>query len=555
MGASVSGNETNKQGGLGISQKVLLVAAVSLLAVFAFAAIFVVMRTTATTRAEADRTAQEFASLVAMAVSGFGMSGDMATLEVFLKQARESKAFADLHVVRAPTTVADFQARASAEARDELDKKAIETRQAIQLPDTEHHLIRYVLPSLARESCLQCHAAAKLNDVLGVTSVSVSTESGDLAENRLTWTLLAIFLASFVLELALLWLGATLLVARPIRRSAGMFKDLYDGDGDLTKRLAVTSRDEIGEMAEHFNGFAGKVHRVVTDIRANTETLASSSSGLLDVSSRMSSDARNVAEKTTSVVTAVTQMTAHSSSMKAQMEASSASLVMVAAATEEMTATVGEIAANSEKARSVTNEAARQAREAQSMMDELGRAAQEIGKVTEAITSIASQTNLLALNATIESARAGAAGKGFAVVASEIKDLAQQAAHATDDIRQKVSAIQSATAGAVLNIGEIARVIGDVDNIVTMIATAIEEQSAVTKDIASNIAAASSSVRDTTSIAEESARVSDLIGQEIDGVNSSSSGLSDASEHVRDSAAELSTMAGRLQGLVHSFRV
>ena len=120
----------------------------------------------------------------------------------------------------------------------------------------------------------------------------------------------------------------------------------------------------------------------------------------------------------------------------------------------------------------------------------------EDGQVTETITDISAQTNLLALNATIEAARAGEAGKGFAVVANEIKELARQTATATQDIRAKIDAIRASTTTAINDIERIAEVIRNVNEIVPQMAAAIEEQSAVTKDVAENIAQATAGVAD-----------------------------------------------------------
>src|SRR5207302_9996194 len=120
----------------------------------------------------------------------------------------------------------------------------------------------------------------------------------------------------------------------------------------------------------------------------------------------------------------------------------------------------------------------------------LGVSSAEIGEVIKVITSIAQQTNLLALNATIEAARAGEAGKGFAVVANEVKELAKQTAKATDDISRKITAIQADTKGAVEAIGQIGQIIDQINDIQNTIATAVEEQTAVTGEISRNVAEA-----------------------------------------------------------------
>lgn len=156
-----------------------------------------------------------------------------------------------------------------------------------------------------------------------------------------------------------------------------------------------------------------------------------------------------------------------------------------------MTTTINEIAQNTEKANTITGEAVSEAKGASDNVDELGSAAQEISKVTETVTEISEQTNLLALNATIEAARAGDAGKGFAVVANEIKELARQTAEATQDIKRRIEGIQDSTSGTVTKIQQISKVINDVNDIVSTIASSVEEQSVTTKEIATNVAQAS----------------------------------------------------------------
>jgi methyl-accepting chemotaxis protein len=127
----------------------------------------------------------------------------------------------------------------------------------------------------------------------------------------------------------------------------------------------------------------------------------------------------------------------------------------VATGTEEMSASIKEIAKNASDAARVAPTRSRSRRRHNATVAKLGESSAEIGKVIKVITSIAQQTNLLALNATIEAARAGEAGKGFAVVANEVKELAKETAKATEDISQKIEAIQTDTKGAVDAIAEI----------------------------------------------------------------------------------------------------
>jgi hypothetical protein len=158
---------------------------------------------------------------------------------------------------------------------------------------------------------------------------------------------------------------------------------------------------------------------------------------------------------------------------------------------DTMAQTIVQISSEATQARQTTQQAADEAQTVVSMMEGLGKAADDIGKVTETINSISAQTNLLALNATIEAARAGQMGKGFAVVANEVKELARQAAAATESIRGKIEGVQTSTSNAVTHISSVAAVVRNVSEIVNSIAVAIGKQSSLTEEIAVSIARAS----------------------------------------------------------------
>jgi methyl-accepting chemotaxis protein len=174
-------------------------------------------------------------------------------------------------------------------------------------------------------------------------------------------------------------------------------------------------------------------------------------------------------------------------------------------------------------------------------INKLGESSAQIGHVIKVITSIAEQTNLLALNATIEAARAGEAGKGFAVVANEVKELAKETARATEEIGRKVAAIQGDTGSVVDAIAEIGRIIGQINEIQTTIATAVEEQTATTSEIGRNV--------------QEAAKGSTEIAENISGVAQAAQSTSSGATETQASAGELSRMAGELKRLVGQFRV
>ncbi|MCJ2118746.1 PAS domain-containing methyl-accepting chemotaxis protein [Methylobacterium sp. J-001] len=166
----------------------------------------------------------------------------------------------------------------------------------------------------------------------------------------------------------------------------------------------------------------------------------------------------------------------------------------VASGAEELSASVDEISQQVTQAARMAGEAVEQARRTGSIVAGLSGQAAQIGDVVALIQGIASQTNLLALNATIEAARAGVAGKGFAVVASEVKALAEQTAKATDQIRGQITATQAATREAVEAIGSIRGTIGQLDEVSAAIAAAVEEQSAVTREMSGSMHTAANGV-------------------------------------------------------------
>lgn len=373
-----------------------------------------------------------------------------------------------------------------------------------------------------------------------------------------TWQMIRmLILVSIICILILLPITAVFSTSmtKPISKVADGLKDVAEGEGDLTARLKVKSKDEVGELAYWFNTFIEKLHRMIRNIAGNADTLNESSSELSELSEQMSEGAEQMSSKANTVATSGEEMSSNMESMAAAMEEATTNLSVVATSAEQMTSTINEIARNSENARTITGEAVSGAENVSDKVDELGKAAQEIGKVTETITEISEQTNLLALNATIEAARAGEAGKGFAVVANEIKELAKQTAEATQEIKERIEGIQNSTSGTISEIGRILKIINNVNEIVSTIATAVEEQSVTTKEIANSVIQASRGIQEVNENVAQSSTVSTGIAKEISEVNQTTSEISNSSSQIRLNAKELSRLATELKDLVSQFKV
>ncbi|MEW5722359.1 MAG: methyl-accepting chemotaxis protein [Thermodesulfobacteriota bacterium] len=383
----------------------------------------------------------------------------------------------------------------------------------------------------------------------------------ELARRKIERTRRLVYLghlsAALAVAVALLILGVVIYrsVTRPITAAVAMLKDIAEGEGDLTARLKVGGRDEVSQLAQWFNTFVAGLQEVVKRVSADVQSLSSSSKQLSSVSDEMAFQASEMskrsneaaeassrtsrkiesmavaAQEVSSQVAAVSRasdevsksmqqisaatssVSDHLNTVAAGAEQMSTSVSSVATAIEEMYASLNEVARNAGRGAGLTSEAAQRAELTSGIVNSLGHSAKEIGEVVDLIRGIAAQTNLLALNATIEAAGAGEAGKGFAVVANEVKELAKQTSGATNDIRAKVESIQANTANAVTAIRGIVEFITSINEIVHTIATAVEEQTATTNEIAKNIAevasaaeAVSGSVHQAAAGAGETAR-------------------------------------------------
>ena len=285
-------------------------------------------------------------------------------------------------------------------------------------------------------------------------------------------------------------------VVKPIRMVIDMLRDIAQGEGDLTRRIQDRSGDETQELAKWFNQFIENIQTMIKKIKEDTLILGDSSKALVEISNEMDQSAKDTSNRSGVVAETSGQMSSMLSSMSEAMAQASSNVSMIRSATEQFTATITEIASNAENARQITQDAVQQTGEASAQVSQLGGSAEKIYKVVETITDISEQVNLLALNATIEAARAGESGKGFAVVANEIKTLATETAKASDEIKTCVNDMKASTDGTITQISGISQVVGQIDNIVTVIATAVEEQSATTREIAENVSQASTGIGD-----------------------------------------------------------
>ncbi|MDA8139743.1 MAG: methyl-accepting chemotaxis protein [Desulfobacteraceae bacterium] len=368
----------------------------------------------------------------------------------------------------------------------------------------------------------------------------------------------ALAVVGFIFGLTMLGVIGTLtlwLVLKPIHKVVAGLKDIANGEGDLTKRLDIHSKDEIGALARWFNQFIVNLQSIIRDLATNTEAVKNASADLSQIANQMSVGSQKTSDRAKGVTGAGEQMRTNMNSIAAAMDQAAGNLGMVVSAVDEMKAAINEIAHTSESARGKTGSAMQLANDTSSLVSQLGISAEEIGKVVETITDISEQVNLLALNATIEAARAGEAGKGFAVVANEIKELAKQTSASSNEIKNRVGSIQNATKDTVARIGEIVNAFGEVNDLVGTIASAIEEQSTTSAELSTNLTQANAGISEVKENVDNSTAVASKVADDISDVKLEADEMSTSSMQVHQNAAQLATLSEQLAAMVGRFRI
>jgi len=423
------------------------------------------------------------------------------------------------------------------------------------------------------------------------------------AEKTIFLGTVATVIASFVIFFFL-----TVAITRPMNAIAHNIRDIAEGEGDLTKRVQVSSKDEIGEVGNWFNQFIDKLHNIISEVQQGSNTLAKQTQEVATNSRSISSSVGTMNDQAGTVSTAskamyenIVEMALEVETMNentykvskfseniaetmnvvaASVEESQISLSSIAGDSVAISKQISNIVAQTDEGQLLSSEAVKVVNSANEKIGKLDEASQEISKVVELIIEIAEQTKSLALNATIEAARAGEAGKGFAVVANEVKELAKQTNDATSLIQERIDAIKGSTEETIVEIKEVGGTIFKLNEIVVAISSSINDQKEkvnsssaastqaadVLMEIAKNITEVNQGVseinHEMSSLAtstknfsvnmqenkSQTSQVSDNMA-EINsslGENSSSiSGISQTAENMAGKAGELQTLVDR----------
>ena len=324
------------------------------------------------------------------------------------------------------------------------------------------------------------------------------------------------------------------LVARsvtvPIKEVVETIKDIAQGEGDLTKRLPIHGKNEVGELGEWFNTFIGKLHGIISQLSGTALQLASAATQLQSTSSGMRESVNQLSSQSTNLATAGEEMSATAGDIANNCHMAADGAQLAANTTQQgfdvVTRTVDGIRNRGEATR----------RNA-SLVESLGQRSDQIGAIVATIEDIADQTNLLALNAAIEAARAGEQGRGFAVVADEVRALAERTTRATKEISDMIRCIQQETRVAISSMEEgvrgteegasqaaqlesslqtILAQVNAVTDQISQIATAAEEQTCTTREISNNVMSLNELAHQNNTGIAETGRAADNVSRQAE---------------------------------------
>ncbi|AEV27412.1 MULTISPECIES: methyl-accepting chemotaxis protein [Azospira] len=459
-------------------------------------------------------------------LTGMMITGTVGQREVFLDQIKQLSVIKDLHVVRGEAVSKIFGPDTKDKRpMDSIEQQAMQSGKAYTAVHEENGAtyLRVVTPTLAStnylgKNCIMCHQVPE-GSVLGLVSMKVSLDKVDAEVNAFRLKIAAAAFGASLLLLAVIYLFIRHFVTIPIEHLTHGLQDIATGEGDLTRRLEVKGRDEVGlaatvfnQVMENFSTLVRQVSQSATEVSAKAHALAQSASQVADGSHQQN-------EKSVTAASAVEQMVSSIAAISQSAEHVQQQSQESLKRSEEGNKSLGHLLEEMNNVEQTVKEMAES-------VNEFVRNTDAINKMTQEVKDIAEQTNLLALNAAIEAARAGEQGRGFAVVADEVRKLAEKSSRSASEIdaitetlsAQSVNvrrAIEeglghlSSSQASVTNVADILQAangsVTEVGHGLDAIAGATDEQRRVSGEVADSIEAIAAMARENNESVEQTA--------------------------------------------------